>query len=262
LIQNNQKYDVIHNFGRLLYLFPILRNDIYKIQSYQREITSKNIETTSRLGHRNIAFTGCSQNLIDRAKPIGYWKGIHNCVVFNKFQLRVEIDQAESPLIFLGRIERIKGCHTAIEVAKATGKRLIIAGNISKLPEEISYFETEIKPHIDGVNILFVGEVNDIQKNDWLGKSAAFLMPIEWNEPFGIVMIEAMACGTPVIAFPFGSVPEVVDEGVTGFIVSDKNDMIDAVGKVHAVDRKLCRETAEKRFDVSVIAQQYLNLFE
>jgi glycosyltransferase involved in cell wall biosynthesis len=240
---------------------PIFKNELCKIQSYQREITAKNIEFTLRLGVKNMAFTGCSQNLINRVNPQGYWKGIHNCVVFKKYKLNAELNYAEAPLIFLGRIERIKGCHTAIEVAKASNKKLIIAGNISKLPEEILYFNTKIKPHIDGDIVKFVGEVNDSEKNHWLGIAGALLMPIEWNEPFGIVMIEAMACGTPVIAFPFGSVPEVVNEGLTGFIVADKKGMIDAVGKVHSIDRKRCREIAEKSFDVSVIVQEYLNLF-
>jgi glycosyltransferase involved in cell wall biosynthesis len=262
LIKKRNEYDLIHNFGRLLYLFPVLNTKNRKIQSYQREITSRNAEMVLKFNPTNLAFTGCSLNLITRAKPKGYWKGVHNCVVFNKFQLTCGDNISNAPLVFLGRIERIKGCHTAIEVAKAAGKKLIIAGNISKLPEEIHYFDNEIKPHIDGVNVEFVGEVNDVQKNELLGKSLAFLMPIEWNEPFGIVMIEAMACGTPVIAFPYGSVPEVVEEGITGFVVKDKEEMIKAVGEINKIDRSLCRQTAEKRFDVSVIAKQYLSLFD
>jgi len=87
-------------------------------------------------------------------------------------------------------------------------------------------------------------------------------MPIEWNEPFGIVMIEAMACGTPVIAFPYGSVPEVVEEGITGFVVRDSQEMIHAVSRINQIDRSLCRQTAERRFDVSVIAKEYLSLFD
>jgi glycosyltransferase involved in cell wall biosynthesis len=262
LLRKNNHYDLIHNFGRLLYLFPVLKTNNRKIQSYQREITSRNAETVLKFNPTKLAFTGCSYNLINRANPLGYWKGIHNCVVFNKFQLTSIVNILDAPLVFLGRIERIKGCHTAIEVAKITGRKLLIAGNISKLPEEIHYFENEIKPHIDDVNVEFVGEVNDVQKNELLGRSAAFLMPIEWNEPFGIVMIEAMACGTPVIAFPYGSVPEVVEEGITGFVVNDKEEMIDAVAKINKIDRSLCRQTAESRFDVAVIAKQYLSLFE
>jgi glycosyltransferase involved in cell wall biosynthesis len=262
LLRKNNQYDLIHNFGRLLYLFPVLKTNTRKIQSYQREITSRNAETVLKFNPVNLAFTGCSVNLITRANPLGYWKGIHNCVVFNKFQLKDFVNIFNAPLVFLGRIERIKGCHTAIEVAKITGRKLMIAGNISKLPEEIHYFENEIKPHIDGINIEFVGEVDDVQKNELLGMSAALLMPIEWNEPFGIVMIEAMACGTPVIAFPYGSVPEVVEEGITGFVVRDSQEMIHAVSRINQIDRSLCRQTAERRFDVSVIAKEYLSLFD
>jgi glycosyltransferase involved in cell wall biosynthesis len=230
--------------------------------TYGREIWSKNIQQILKWKHKQLIFTGCSENLISRVVAGGNWIAVHNAIDFNKFSLVTDLIVNESPLIFLGRIERIKGCHTAIKVAKITGRKLLIAGNISKLPEEIHYFENEIKPHIDGVQVEFVGEVNDVQKNELLGRSAAFLMPIEWNEPFGIVMIEAMACGTPVIAFPYGSVPEVVDEGITGFVVKDKQEMINAVLRIHEIDRSLCRKSAEKQFDVSVIAKQYLSLFD
>jgi glycosyltransferase involved in cell wall biosynthesis len=260
LLLNQRKYNLVHNFGRLAYLFPILKNPSKKIMTYGREIWSPNIRKVLKLKNNQLIFTGCSSNLISRVDAGGNWKTVYNAIDFSKFQANLELNLEEAPLIFLGRIERIKGCHTAIEVAKAKGKKLIIAGNISKLPEEILYFKSEIEPHIDGEIIQFVGEVDDIRKNELLGKAMAFLMPIEWNEPFGIVMIEAMACGTPVIAFPHGSVPEVIDEGVTGFIVKDLNGMKDAVDEVHFIKRKLCRETAEKRFDVSVIASQYLNL--
>ena len=121
------------------------------------------------------------------------------------------------------------------------------------------YFNEEIQPHIDGVQIKYIGQVNDQQKNEWLGKSKALLMPIEWNEPFGIVMIEAMACGTPVIAFNRGSVNEVVDENITGFKVNNKIEMIAAVNKIDKINRADCRKKAEERFDVKVIAQQYLS---
>jgi glycosyltransferase involved in cell wall biosynthesis len=262
LWKNRNKYDLVHNFGRLAYLLPILNHLVKKIMTYGREIWSPNIRSILKLKHDNLIFTGCSANLISRVDAAGNWEAVYNAIDFSKFNANVELDSKEAPLIFLGRIERIKGCHTAIEVAKATGKKLIIAGNISKLPEEIHYFENEIKPHIDGINVEFVGEVDDVQKNELLGVSAALLMPIEWNEPFGIVMIEAMACGTPVIAFPYGSVPEVVEEGITGFVVRDSQEMIYAVSRIYQIDRSLCRQTAERRFDVSVIAREYLSLFD
>ncbi|MBI1780012.1 MAG: glycosyltransferase, partial [Sphingobacteriales bacterium] len=190
----------------------------------------------------------------------GRWKVVYNAVNFDEFQLTEQLP-GDSPLIFLGRIERIKGCHTAINVAKATGNKLIIAGNISRLREEREYFENEIKPLVDGCQIIYVGEVNDEQKNDWLGKSKAMLMPIEWNEPFGIVMIEAMACGTPVIGYKKGSIPEVVEENKTGFVVMNENEMIAAVKKINVINRTGCRETAKAKFNSDVVAHEYLNIF-
>jgi glycosyltransferase involved in cell wall biosynthesis len=172
-----------------------------------------------------------------------------------------QVDE-EAPLIFLGRIEKVKGCHSAIAIAKATNNKLIIAGNISPLGDEQEYFKQQVEPYIDGTQILFVGSVNDSQKNEYLGKCKALLFPIEWNEPFGIVMIEAMACGTPVIAYNRGSVKEVVDEDITGYKVEAIDGMIEAVKVVQRINRKHCREQAKKRFDVQHIASNYLNVFE
>ena len=260
LWKNRKEYDLIHNFGRLIYLLPVWNSKVKKIMTYGREITGSNINKLLRLPHKNIAFTGCSNNLISRSGAKGNWHTVYNAINFSAYNL-VENIATNAPLIFLGRIEKIKGCHTAIAIAKETGNSLIIAGNISTLDEEKKYFEEQIKPNIDGIQIKYVGQVNDAQKNEWLGKSKALLMPIEWNEPFGIVMIEAMACGTPVIAFNRGSVNEVVDENVTGKKVNNTIEMIDAVNKIDFLNRANCRKIAEERFDVKVIAQQYLATF-
>ena len=259
LRKHKNDFDLIHNFGRLIYLLPVLNHRAKKIMTYGREITARNIQYILKLPHRNLVFTGCSQNLVDRAHVPGNWHAVYNAIEFNKYHCTDNLPE-DAPLMFLGRIEKIKGCHTAIAVAKETGNRLIIAGNISPLAEEQEYFEKEIKPFIDGDQITHVGSVNDEQKNYWLGKSKALLFPIEWNEPFGIVMIEAMACGTPVIANNCGSVNEVVDEGITGFKVYDKETMKQALQQVAGFSRSACRKKAEERFDVKVIAQQYLTL--
>ena len=255
------EFDLIHNFGRLIYLLPILNHPVKKIMSYQREINPRNIRWSNALPHKNLAFTGCSQNLINRANVTGNWEAVYNACDFSKYDLTTSV-KIDAPLFFLGRIEKIKGCHTAIKVAKATGQKLIIAGNISTLPEEKAYYETEIAPYIDGQQIQFIGSVNDTQKYKLLGKAKALLFPIEWNEPFGIVMIEAMACGTPVIAFNRGSVNEVVDEGVTGFKVNTEAAMIAAIGQLRYLSRSDCRQQAKKRFDVNVIARQYLHIVD
>jgi glycosyltransferase involved in cell wall biosynthesis len=259
LWKHNNSFDLIHNFGRLIYLLPVWNAKIKKIMTYGREITGANINKLLKLPNKNIAFTGCSKNLISRSGAKGNWHAVYNAIEFDKYTLQQNIAD-DAPLMFLGRIEKIKGCHTAIEVAKATNNKLVIAGNISPLAEEQKYFKEEIEPHIDGEQIRYIGTVNDAQKNEWLGKSKALLFPIEWNEPFGIVMIEAMACGTPVIAFKKGSIEEVIDEGVTGFKVNSKEDMIIAVKKVNLIDRKICGMSAKSRFDVKNIAQEYLSI--
>ena len=257
LWNHRKSFDLIHNFGRLIYLLPVLNCSVKKIMTYGREITGSNINKLLKLPHRNIVFTGCSQNLINRSGAIGKWKAVYNSIEFDKYSLTQNLP-VDAPLIFLGRIEKIKGCHTAIAVAKETNNQLIIAGNISSLAEELIYFNEQIKPQIDGKNIIYIGEVNDEQKNEWLGKCKALLMPIEWDEPFGIVMIEAMACGTPVIAFNRGSVSEVVSENITGNKVNNRIEMVNAVNKVHFLNRAICRNEAINRFEVKIIAEQYL----
>lgn len=253
-------FDLIHNFGRLIYLLPVLNCRVKKIMSYQREITKKNIIIFNRLPNKNMYYTGCSTDLIQRNYLPGNWTTIYNCCDFNFYKLNKDLEIDSAPLIFLGRIERVKGCHTAINIAKATNHQLIIAGNISSLNDEKLYFETEVKPLIDGKQIKYVGTLNDFQKNDFLGKSKALLMPIEWNEPFGIVMVEAMACGTPVLAFSRGAVNEVIEEGITGFKVDNLEDMCKATKMLKEIDRSNCREKAMLKFNISEVAAQYLSI--
>ena len=261
LWQHRNQFDLIHNFGRLAYLLPVLNHRIKKIMTYGREVTAGNIRMINKLPGKNLVFTGCSNNLISRVPLTGTWQTVYNAIGFSKYLLTGPLPH-DAPLIFLGRIEKVKGCHTAIEVAKATNNKLIIAGNISPLKDEAIYFRTEIEPFIDGVQIKYIGPVNDEQKNELLGKCKALLFPIEWEEPFGIVMIEAMACGTPVIAYNRGAVDEVIDEGITGFKVNTKSEMAHAIQKIHLIKRALCKQTAEHRFDISIIAGQYLSLFD
>jgi len=259
LWRNRKKFDLIHNFGRLAYLLPVLNLPVKKIITYGREISRRNITWINKLPNRNIVFTGCSKDLVSRGNVAGKWEVVYNAIDFSKYTL-VENVPEDAPLIFLGRIEKVKGCHTAIKVALETGNRLIIAGNISPLKEEQVYFESEIKPFIDGKRIQYVGPIDDQKKNYYLGQAKALLFPIEWNEPFGMVMIEAMACGTPVVAYKKGSVSEVVDVGVTGYSCNNYRDFAHNLSSVYFLDRKICRIHSRNRFDVSTVAKQYLSI--
>lgn len=261
LWKNRNKFDLIHNFGRLAYLLPVLNHSVKKIMTYGREISTSNIININKLINQNIIFTGCSENLVSRGNVAGRWKTVYNAINFSKYIL-VEKVADDAPLMFLGRIERVKGCHTAIKVALETGNKLFIGGNVSPLEDEKKYFEEEIKPFIDGTQIVFLGPLNDELKNTYLGQAKALLFPIEWNEPFGMVMVEAMACGTPVIAFSRGSVPEVVSNGVNGFLVNNTNEIISKIMLVNKLNRKKCYEYARSVFDVKVISKHYINLFQ
>jgi glycosyltransferase involved in cell wall biosynthesis len=261
LWKNRNKFHLIHNFGRLAYLLPVLNHPIRKIMTYGREISYKNIFQINKFKNQNLVFTGCSHNLIFLSNLAGRWETVYNAIDFTKYTL-VEHIEEDAPLMFLGRIEKVKGCHTAIRVALETGNKLLIGGNISPLEDERKYFEEEIKPYIDGKQIVFLGQLNDEKKNHYLGQSKALLFPIEWDEPFGMVMVEAMACGTPVIAFKRGSVSEVVSDGLTGFSVSNVTEMINSILLVKSLSRKKCRENAESVFDVQIITHRYLNLFQ
>ena len=163
-------------------------------------------------------------------------------------------------LAFLGRTSPEKGLDRAIEISKRAGVPLKIAAKIDKADQE--YFDVCIRQLLDGPNIEFVGEVGFPQKNEFLGNAAALLFPISWPEPFGLVMIEAMACGTPVIAYPFGSVPEVVAEGISGRVVPDMESAIDAVRKIDRIDRRKVRKHFELHFTADRMAQEYLKIYE
>lgn len=163
-------------------------------------------------------------------------------------------------LAFLGRISPEKGLDQAIEIAKRAKISLKIAAKIDRV--DAQYFETVVKPLLDHPLIEFIGEIGSPEKNAFLGNAAGLLFPIAWHEPFGLVMIEAMACGTPVIAYPLGSVPEVIEEGVTGFMVPDLDSAAKAVNRLEEIDRRKCRRHFEQHFGAERMAEDYLNIYQ
>lgn len=256
------RFDVVHNFGRLAYLLGILRRDLPKVQTYMRRVDTRNIAMTERLRARRLHFTAVSAAIRDTGTPGGgAWSVIYNCAPIARYTFRGDVDAARAPLVFLGRLERCKGAHTAIDVALRLGRELVIAGNVSTLPEEREYFHREIEPRVDGRRVRYVGPVDDVQKDELLGSAAALLLPIEWLEPFPVVLPEALACGTPVISFRRGGNPEGIDHGRTGFVCDTAEEMAELVGRLPEIDRAHCRAEAERRFSDDVIVSEYERLY-
>jgi glycosyltransferase involved in cell wall biosynthesis len=162
-------------------------------------------------------------------------------------------------LVFLGRFSPEKRADRAIEIAKLSGMPLKIAAKLEKTDEE--YFESVIKPLLDHPLIEYIGEVGDQEKQELLANAYAQIFPIDWPEPFGLVMIEAMACGTPTIAFRCGSVPEIIDDGVTGFIVESVAEALEKLKRVPELSRAKCREVFEDRFSARRMAKDYLSIY-
>jgi glycosyltransferase involved in cell wall biosynthesis len=163
-------------------------------------------------------------------------------------------------LAFLGRISPEKGIDRAIEIAIRSGRRLKIAAKIDRADRE--YFEKKIEPLLDHPLVEFIGEIGHCEKGEFLGNALALLAPIQWPEPFGLVMIEAMACGTPVIAHPYGSVPEIVLHGISGFQVNDIDEAVRTVGRLGGLDRADCRRHFERNFTDERMARDYVDIYE
>jgi glycosyltransferase involved in cell wall biosynthesis len=193
-------------------------------------------------------------------RPLGRvnWVGnVYNGLPLNLFRLQ---PKPGDYLAFLGRISPEKRPDRAIQIARKAGMTLKIAAKVDEADRR--YFETNIRPLLGESGVEFLGEISQAQKNEFLGNAFAYLFPIDWPEPFGLTMIEAMASGTPTIAFCCGSVPEIIDDGVTGFIVKSEEDAVKALQRVAGFSRARCRATFERRFTSCRMARSYLSIYD
>jgi len=255
--------DVIHSFSRVAYLTPHLRGSIPIVMSYQRDPTQRAVRLAAKLAApRVLTFTGCSDYIAACGRRGGGdWRSIPNFAEMDTLKFSPSVSP-DAPLVFLSRVESIKGAHWAIEIARRTRRRLVIAGNHADSGPEADYWHKKIAPWIGRDGIDYVGPVDDRQKSDLLGQARAMVVPIQWDEPFGIVFAEALACGTPVISCPRGSLTEIVRPGVDGFLIRSVEEGCDAVEKAGAIDRSNCRRRAEEEYSPEVVVGRYLDLYE
>lgn len=191
----------------------------------------------------------------DKSAELDYIATIHHGIDLSQFTYR---QQAGDYLLFFGRIHPEKGVHDAIEVARKAGKRLIIAGIV----QDEAYFKESVEPYLDGSNVEYIGPVGPDKRQDLMAGALALLHLIYFDEPFGLSVIESMACGTPVIAYDRGSMPELIQNGSSGFIVDDVDAAVQAVDKINTLDRRACRDDVEQRFTSQRMAHEYVGVYQ
>jgi glycosyltransferase involved in cell wall biosynthesis len=254
------KADGVYNFGRLDYLWAVLKTSVPVVARFANGIHEAEIQTLIRQRSRRLGLISISDDQRRHVSHLGTWTTVYNGVDGDRFPFTPH-PAIPGYLAFLGRLTANKGVHLAIQVAQRTGRPLKIAGNISDEPGGRAYFETQVRPHLSDT-IEWVGVVDDAQKVAFLGQAQALLFPIQWREPFGIVMAEALSCGTPVIATRWGSAPEVIAHGQTGFLCDDVDEMVQAVQQISTLDRRQCRAECDRRFRADSMVEGYLRVLE
>lgn len=255
VLQRKDDFDIIHFHIDYLHFSMSRRDELPQLTTVHGRLDIPDLVPLFReFSEMPVVSISDSQR---QPLPLANWQGtVHHGMPEDKFVPYLDCGKY---LAFLGRVSPEKGLDRAIEIAIRAGMPLKIAAKIDRKDQE--YFDSRIKPMLDNPLIEFIGEISDLEKNKFLGNASALLFPIGWSEPFGIVLIEAMACGVPVIAYPLGSVPEIVEDGASGFLVHNIDEAVAALGKLSAIDRSKCRRVFEERFSVKRMSQEYLTIY-
>jgi glycosyltransferase involved in cell wall biosynthesis len=252
VFERGQEFDLIHNHFDFLPL------------TYQRMTKTPLLTTIHGFSSSDILpvfekYNGSTHYVsisdADRSPKLDYVATVYHGIELGQFTLRK--DRGDY-LLFFGRIHHDKGAKEAIEIARRSKMRLILAGIV----QDQSYFEREVKPHLDDERVVFVGSAGPGKRDELLGGAYALLHPINFDEPFGLSVVEAMACGTPVVAFKRGSMPEIIADGRTGFLVEDLDDAVEKLAAVRMLDRRACRERVELRFSAERMVEDYLRVYD
>ncbi|MFL6168032.1 MAG: glycosyltransferase, partial [Ornithinibacter sp.] len=204
----------------------------------------------------DVSLVAISENQRSSAADLNWVGTVHNAIDVSSFPFR---DHKDDYVLFLGRFHETKGPHLAIDAARAAGVRILLAGKCAEPPEQ-EFFDAEIAPRL-GPDAVYVGDAHSTEKRRLLAGARCLLFPILWDEPFGMVMVEAMACGTPVVALAGGSVPEVVVDGRTGVVVDEESQLVEAIHRAVGLDPAECRRTAEARFSIEAMTSGYEEVY-
>ncbi len=252
LMENADKYDIIHNnfdFLPLTYSRLIKAPMVTTIHGFS---SSKIISVYKRF---NDIGSYVSISYADRSKQLKYLANVYNGIDPKNFTLR---KNHGSYLLYFGRIHHDKGTFESIQIAKKAKMKLVIAGYI----QDENYYQTKVKPYIDGDQIVYVGNVGPNERDELLGKAYALLHPINFKEPFGLSVAESMFCGTPVIAFKKGSMEELIQDKKTGFLANNINEAVEAVKQIKTIDRNYCRNWAQLNFSIDKMTEDYIKVYK
>lgn len=252
VFERGEQFDIIHNhfdYLPLTYTGMTTTPTVTTIHGF----SSPKILPVYKKYNKKTFYVAISK--ADKCPELEYIATIHHGIDLHRFTFRPDHGKY---LLFFGRIHPDKGTRECIEIARQTGIKLIIAGII----QDQEYFDLQIKPHLDDDRIIYIGSVGPEKRDELLGGAYVLLHPINFNEPFGLSVVEAMACGTPVIAFNRGSMPEIIANGITGFLVNNLDEMAEAVVKTKQLDRFQCRKLIKERFSVDRMVQDYIRVYE
>lgn len=252
LFEHADAYDLIHNhfdFLPLTYTGLTTTPVVTTIHGF----SSPGILPVYKKYNGKVCYVSISH--ADRSPELDYIQTIHHGIDITQFEFQPVPDDT---LLFFGRIHNDKGARQAIEIALACGKKLILAGII----QDQAYYDQYVAPHIDNDRIVYVGSVGPVDRNLLLGNACALLHPIRFDEPFGLSVIESMACGTPVIAFNRGSMPEIIENGKNGFLVDNVDEAVATATCIKEIDRAYCRRHVERHFTVDRMVDDYIRVYK
>ncbi len=252
LFENAAGYDIIHNHFDYL---PLTYTGLTAVPVVTtiHGFSSPGILPVYKKYNGKVFYVSISN--ADRSPDLDYIGTVYHGIDIRQFDFQ---PVPEDYLLFFGRIHNDKGARQAIEIAGACNKKLILAGII----QDQSYYERYVATHIDNDSVSYVGSVGPVERNGLLGKACALLHPIQFDEPFGLSVIESMACGTPVIAYDRGSMSELIESGRNGFLVRNTDEAVDAVARIKEIDRAYCRGHVEQHFTVERMTDEYIKVYE
>jgi glycosyltransferase involved in cell wall biosynthesis len=256
LMRRAGEFDVIHLHGELLHFPSLRRGATPAVTTLHGRLDSDDLIPLFQ-EYAEARFVSISNAQRAPVPWLNWLATIHHGLPYDLYRPALERGRY---LAFLGRISPEKRADRAIDIARRAGLPLKIAAKVDAADRR--YFEDRIEPMLRDPGVEYIGEIGEKEKQEFLGNALALLFPIDWPEPFGLVMIEAMACGTPVIAYPNGSVPEVIDDGASGFVVSSIDEAVAAVERAAALDRRRCRRVFEERFTAERMAHDYLAVYD